>query len=90
MRWALLGPFATQTISGGPGGMGHLLEHLGPAMDGYWESLLPTRMTEEVKAAVLAGVKNEMSGWDVAAVERERDELLVELLQNKAKRPHFP
>lgn len=90
LRWALLGPFATQTISGGPGGMGHLLEHLGPAMDGYWESLLPTRMTEEVKAAVLAGVKNEMSGWDVAAVERERDELLVELLQNKAKRPHFP
>lgn len=90
LRWALLGPFATQSLSGGPGGMGHVLEHLGPSMDGYWESLLPTRMTDGVKAAVLAGVKNEMAGWDVAAVERERDELLVELLRDKAGRRHIP
>lgn len=89
LRWALLGPFATQTISGGPGGMEHILEHLGPAMDGYWESLLHTRLTEEVKAAVLAGVKDEMAGWDLAAVERERDELLVELLRDKAGRRHI-
>lgn len=90
LRWALLGPFATQSLSGGPGGMAHVLEHLGPSMDGYWESLLPTRMTGEVKAAVLAGVKDEMAGWDLAAVERERDELLVELLRDKAGRRHIP
>jgi carnitine 3-dehydrogenase len=90
LRWALLGPFATQSISGGAGGMAHLLEHLGPAMDGYWETLLPTRMTEEVKAAVLAGVQKEMAGWDLAAVERERDELLVALLQGKSKHSHIP
>jgi carnitine 3-dehydrogenase len=90
LRWALLGPFATQGLSGGAGGMAHLLEHLGPSMDGYWESLLPTRMTDEVKAAVLAGVTKEMAAWDLSTVERERDELLVELLQSKARRRHIP
>ena len=90
LRWALLGPFATQTSRAGRAAWAHLLEHLGPSMDGYWESLLPTRMTGEVKAAVLAGVKDEMAGWDLAAVERERDELLVELLRDKAGRRHIP
>lgn len=90
LRWAILGPFATQSLAGGPGGMAHLLEHLGPSMDGYWESLLPTRMTEEVRASVLAGVKEEMADWDMDAVERERDQLIVELLRGKARHGHIP
>ncbi|MCU1359251.1 MAG: 3-hydroxyacyl-CoA dehydrogenase, partial [Ilumatobacteraceae bacterium] len=32
LRWALLGPFATQHLSGGPAGIAHVLEHLGPPM----------------------------------------------------------
>lgn len=90
LRWALLGPFATQALSGGTGGMAHLLEHLGPAMDSYWETLLPTRMTSDVVAAVLAGTRQQTSDWDMAAVERERDELLVKLLRAKAGNAHIP
>lgn len=90
LRWALLGPFATQALSGGSGGMAHLLEHLGPAMDGYWETLLPTRMTPEVVTAVLDGSQQQTGGWDMTAVERERDELLVMLLRAKAAQAHLP
>ena len=90
LRWALLGPFATQALSGGSGGMAHLLKHLGPAMDGYWQTLLPTRMTPEVVAAVIEGTQQEMGGWDMTAVERERDELLVNLLREKAGKAHIP
>jgi carnitine 3-dehydrogenase len=90
LRWALLGPFATQALSGGDGGMAQLLKHLGPAMDGYWETLLPTRMTPEVVAAVIEGTQQETGGWDMSAVERERDELLVKLLRDKAAKPHIP
>ena len=90
LRWALLGPFATQALAGGSGGMAHLLEHLGPAMDSYWETLLPTRMTTDVMAAVLAGTRQQTGDWDMAAVERERDELLVELLRAKAGQAHIP
>lgn len=90
LRWALLGPFATQALSGGNGGMAHLLEHLGPAMDSYWQTLLPTRMTSDVVAAVIDGTRQQTSGWDMAAVERERDELLVKLLRAKAGQAHIP
>ena len=34
LRWALLGPFVNQHLSGGPGGMAHDLEHLGPPTGG--------------------------------------------------------
>ena len=89
LRWALLGPFATQHLSGGPGGIQHVLDHLGPPMDGYWQDLLPTRLTPEVVAAVVAGTREETAKWDAAAVERERDDALVELLKLKAKRSHL-
>jgi carnitine 3-dehydrogenase len=31
LRWALLGPFLNLHLSGGTGGIAHVLEHLGPA-----------------------------------------------------------
>ena len=83
LRWALLGPFVTQHLSGGEGG----LDHLGPPMDGYWQDLFPTRLTEEVKAAVLAGLKEQTQDWNMDAVVRRRDELLVELLRMRAGAP---
>ena len=85
LRWALLGPFATQHLSGGPGGMAHLLEHLGPPMDEYWQDLLPTRLTEEVKQAVLAGTRAETADWNSDEVLRRRDAMLVALLRMKTQ-----
>ena len=90
LRWAILGPFATQYLSGGAGGLQHVLDHLGPPMDGYWQDLFATRLTEEVKAAVLAGSKAETSQWDMDAVVRERDEILVSLLHLKSGHKHIP
>jgi carnitine 3-dehydrogenase len=90
LRWAILGPFATQHLSGGAGGLAHVLEHLGPPMDAYWQDLMPTRLTDEVKAAVLAGSREATSHWDAEAVVRARDEVLVKLLQLKAAKPDLP
>lgn len=84
LRWALLGPFATQHLSGGEGGLAHVLEHLGPPMDSYWADLLPTRLTEDVKRAVLEGSAQQTGQWDLEAVTAERDRLLVQLLALKA------
>ena len=39
LRWALLGPFATQHLSGGGGGLEHVLAHLGPPMVDWWHDL---------------------------------------------------
>ena len=61
---------ATQHLSGGPGGLAHVLEHLGPPMDGHWQDLLPTRLTKEVVSAVLEGSKQATRDWDMDAVVR--------------------
>src|ERR687894_2078994 len=38
-RWAVLGPFANQHLSGGPGGLAHVLAHLGPPTEAWWRDL---------------------------------------------------
>ena len=39
LRWAVLGPFLNQHLSGGPGGIAHILEHLGPPTEAWWRDL---------------------------------------------------
>lgn len=89
LRWALLGPFATQHLSGGEGGLAHVLQHLGPPMDEYWQDLLPTRLTDEVRDAVLSSASQQTDAWDIEAVTRERDALLVQLLKLKSAAGHL-
>jgi 3-hydroxyacyl-CoA dehydrogenase len=90
LRWALLGPFLNIHLSGGAGGLQHLLAHIGPSIDAWWTTLFATRLTEKVQAAVIDGTAQETEGWDMTAMKRERDELLVDLLQRKANARHLP
>lgn len=90
LRWAILGPFANFHLSGGAGGMEHVLEHLGPSVDEWWQDLFPTRMTEKTKATVLSSAKDETDDWDIDEVIRERDKLLVSLIRGKATFKHIP
>lgn len=85
LRWAIRGPFTTQHLSGGEGGLRHVLKHLGPPMDDYWQDLFPTRLTEDVRRAVLDSADQQMGDMDWASVVRERDRLLVALLKLKAQ-----
>ena len=43
LRWAVVGPFAGQHLSGGAGGIAHTLEHLGPPMVAWWDDLASAR-----------------------------------------------
>lgn len=82
LRWALLGPIATQHLSGGPGGMAHVLEHLGPPMVDWWKDLGEPELTPELTGQLVAGVADEMAGAEDVIRER-RDEALRELLALK-------
>ena len=46
-RWATAGPFQSMHLGGGPGGLRHLLEHLGPGMQRRWKSLGQPELTPE-------------------------------------------
>ncbi|GGB37278.1 3-hydroxyacyl-CoA dehydrogenase [Flexivirga endophytica] len=84
LRWALLGPIATQHLSGGPGGMAHVLEHLGPPMVEWWNDLREPELDPELTAQLVSGVREELGGAD-DAVRARRDEALRELLALKSR-----
>jgi carnitine 3-dehydrogenase len=84
LRWALLGPFATQHLSGGPGGLAHVLDHLGPPMVDWWADLGAPELTPELCALLVQGVEAEVGGRE-QDLERRRDQGLRELLASKAR-----
>jgi len=90
LRWALLGPFLNQHLSGGQGGIAHILEHLGPPTEQIWETLGTPRMTAQLAASIVAGVDDELADRDVTALVAERDQLLVQLLTAKAAARDLP
>ena len=62
LRWALLGPFATQHLSGGGAGLEHVLEHLGPPMVEWWRDLGAPELTPALVAVLVAGVRPSSTG----------------------------
>ncbi|MDF0546177.1 3-hydroxyacyl-CoA dehydrogenase NAD-binding domain-containing protein [Sphingobium sp. H39-3-25] len=90
LRWALLGPFLNLHLSGGSGGIGHVIDHLGPPIQTWWHDLGDLSFTPQVRAQAVAGVEEELSGHTLAALQDERDEVLIRLLSLKAQAPKLP
>lgn len=86
LRWALLGPFATQHLSGGPGGFAHVMKHLGPPTQDWWDDLGTPRLTQELADTLIASVDAEFAGVELADVRSRRDDALRDLLALKARR----
>ena len=89
LRWALLGPFMNLHLSGGPGGIAHVLDHLGGPIESWWNDLGAPAMTDTLKRQVAEGVADALGQRTSAEVARTRDGLLLELMHSKqiAHRP---
>jgi 3-hydroxyacyl-CoA dehydrogenase len=85
LRWAVLGPFLNQHLSGGPGGIAHILEHLGPPTQEWWRDLREVTLTPELVATLVAGVDDELDGLPAADLIARRDAVLTTLLAAKAR-----
>ncbi|MEI7055046.1 3-hydroxyacyl-CoA dehydrogenase NAD-binding domain-containing protein [Nocardioides sp. CCNWLW239] len=83
LRWSLLGPFATQHLSGGPGGLGHVLEHLGPPMVDWWDDLGHPELTGDLIEKLVDGVDEELDGTSAEDLVARRDQALRRLLEIK-------
>lgn len=83
LRWALLGPFLNLHLSGGAGGITHLLEHLGPANEAMWRDLGRPVLDGALRQKVVEQVHEMIGGGDQMELERRRDELLSELIRRK-------
>ncbi|HEV2672983.1 MAG TPA: 3-hydroxyacyl-CoA dehydrogenase NAD-binding domain-containing protein [Aliidongia sp.] len=81
LRWALMGPHLTFHLAGGAGGMAHYMDHLAPAVSGWWPHLGHPTLTSELQAQIIEGVAAEADGRSVEELARRRDEFLVRVLE---------
>jgi 3-hydroxyacyl-CoA dehydrogenase len=80
LRWALMGPHMAHHLAGGRGGLRHLLEHIGPGIERWWNDLgcpdlTPAAIDRLVEALARAETR------PIRQLEAERDALLVALLE---------
>jgi carnitine 3-dehydrogenase len=80
LRWSLMGTFLTFHLAGGEGGMRHMLHQFGPALKLPWTKLVAPELTEALIDRVADGCEHQAAGRSVAALERRRDDFLIELL----------
>lgn len=90
LRWALLGPFMNLHLSGGAGGIRHLLDHLGPATEAMWSRLGRVALNQDVRQEVIDGVMAELEGRDQPAMVAARDAVLLALLRHKQAETDLP
>lgn len=85
LRWALLGPFMNLHLSGGDGGIRHLLEHLGPPIEEWWDDFGNVKLNPDLIQALAQGVDEELGPAELADVTAQRDDILLTLLTQKAQ-----
>jgi 3-hydroxyacyl-CoA dehydrogenase len=86
LRWAAMGPHMTFHLGGGEGGMTHMLAQFRPAFEAWWKTMGTPDLTDDVCRQLIAGVAAEANGRDMATLVRDRDEILLPLLELVGKR----
>jgi carnitine 3-dehydrogenase len=81
LRWPIMGPCLTFHLAGGPGGMAHMLDHFGPALEEPWTRLQAPPLTRELRDRMVEGCAAEAAGRSIADLVRERDAKLVAILK---------
>lgn len=79
LRWALMGPHALHALAGGEGGLRHLLEHIGPGIDAWWQTLGEPRITPETIESLVQAYQAD-APLPIRELAAKRDVLLPALL----------
>ena len=90
LRWALLGPFLNLHLSGGAGGLSHVLDHLGPPIEEWWADMHDISIDDALKATLVAGGDDVLAGKSMAEITIDRDRVLLELMSLKSKAAKLP
>ena len=80
LRWAIMGTALTFHLAGGAGGMRHMLEQFGPALELPWTHLKAPTLTPELIERMVAGTARQAGDQSIAKLEALRDECLVSIM----------
>lgn len=87
LRWAFHGPMLTFHLAGGPGGMGHMLDHFGPSLLAPWTRLAAPELTTALRNEVVAGCEAEADQRTISDLVTERDRNLIAVLRALGRLP---
>ena len=86
LRWGIMGNMMLNHLGGGPGGIEHFFQQFAGPMTTSWKSLGSPTLTPEIQKKLVDSVHAEVGSRTIVELEAERDELLLGLLELRAKR----
>ena len=86
LRWGIMGNMMLNHLGGGPGGIEHFFQQFAIPMTASWKALGSPELTPEVQRKLIDGVHAEAGSRTIAELESERDDILLGLLELRAKR----
>jgi len=81
LRWAFMGTNLIFHLAGGEGGMKHMLEQFGPALELPWTNHKAPKLTQALIDRMVEGTAEQSQGWSIKDLERFRDDCLIRVLQ---------
>jgi 3-hydroxyacyl-CoA dehydrogenase len=86
LRWGIMGNMMLNHLGGGPGGIEHFFQQFTGPMTAWWKTLGSPVLTPEVQKKLIDSVHAEVGSQSIQELEAERDEILLGLLELRAKR----
>jgi ketoreductase RED1 len=85
IRWATSGPFLSFHLGGGPGGLAHFLEHLGPPMELAWKHLGKASLDDATRALLVKQLAATYGTSSFYALSEVRDDKEVAVINGLAQ-----
>ena len=90
LRWGIMGNVMLNHLGGGPGGIEHFFQQFTGPMTAWWKVLGQPVLTPEVQKKLIDSVHAEVGSRSIAELEAQRDEVLLGLLELRAKAEKTP
>jgi 3-hydroxyacyl-CoA dehydrogenase len=87
LRWGVMGNMMLNHLGGGPGGIEHFFQQFTGPMTAWWKTLGAPVLTPEVQKKLIDSVHAEVGSRTIEALEKERDEILLGLIELRTKHP---
>src|SRR5271163_3625222 len=85
LRWGVMGNMMLNHLGGGPGGIEHFFAQFTGPMTAWWKTLGSPVLTPEAQKKLIDSVHAEVGSRTIDDVAAERDEVLLGLLELRAK-----
>jgi len=90
LRWGIMGNMMLNHLGGGQGGIEHFFQQFAGPMTAWWKVLGQPVLTPELQKKLIDSVHAEVGSRSIAELEAQRDEVLLGLLELRAKAEKTP